>query len=60
MRNNRDRNLISSEPHEIEYIHRQFPGKSHEAVENALREAKAQLGSQDRERIMAILRQKLK
>jgi hypothetical protein len=60
MRNNRDRNLISSEPHEIEYIHRQFPGKTHGEVERAVREAKAQLGSQDRARIMQILRQKLK
>ena len=44
MSNNRDRNLVSGESHEIEYIHQQFPNKSHQEVENALREAKAQLG----------------
>jgi hypothetical protein len=60
MRNNRDRNLVSDEPYEIEYIHRQFPGKSHQEVESAIKEAKAQLGgSEDRERIMEFLRQKL-
>ena len=61
MRNNRDRNLVSDEPYEIEYIHGQFPGKSHGDVERAIREAKAELGgSEDRRRIMEILRQKLK
>jgi hypothetical protein len=61
MRNNRDRNLISGEPHEIEYVHRQFPRRSHEEVERAIREAKIQLGgSQNRGRIMGILREKLK
>ena len=60
MSNNRDRNLVSGESHEIEYIHQQFPNKSHQEVENALREAKAQLGgSEDRNRVMEILRQKL-
>jgi hypothetical protein len=61
MNNNRDRNLVSSEPYEIEYIHQQFPGKSHQEVLKAVKEAKAQLGgSEDRDRIMEILRQKLK
>ena len=61
MRSNRDRNLLSGEAHEIEYIHRQFPGRSHQEVERAIREAKAQLGgTENRGRIMEILRQKLK
>ena len=60
MNNSRDRRLVSSEPHEIEYIHRQFPSRSHSEVERAIRQAKSQLGgSQDRSRIMEILRRKL-
>jgi hypothetical protein len=58
---NRDRSLISDEPYEIEYIHRQFPNHSHEEVHRAIQAAKAELkGSENRERIMQILRQKLK
>jgi hypothetical protein len=61
MRSNRDRNLVSGEPYEIEYIHRQFPGRSHQEVVSAIKEAKAQLGgSEDRTRIMQILREKWK
>ena len=61
MRNSRDRQRVSGEAYEIEYIHRQFPGRSHSEVENALREAKSQLGgSEDRGRIMEILRRSLK
>jgi hypothetical protein len=57
----RDRGLVSDEPHEIEYIHRQFPSHSHEEVHRAIQAAKAELkGSEDRERTMQILRQKLK
>jgi hypothetical protein len=56
----RDRNLVSDEPYEIEYIHQQFPGKTHEAVHKAVQEAKQQLkGSEDREKIMEIVRKKL-
>jgi len=58
---NRDRSLISDEPYEIEYIHRQFPNHSHEQVHRAIRSAKAELkGSESREQIMQILCQKLK
>ena len=61
MRNSRDRRLISGEPYEIEYIHSRFPGHSHGEVERALREAKSELsGSEDRGRIMELLRRKLK
>lgn len=61
MSNNRDRNLVSNEPYEIEYIHQQFPNHSHQEVQKAIQEAKGQLGgSEDRDRIMEILRQKLK
>jgi hypothetical protein len=57
----RDRGLISEEPYEIEYIHRQFPNHSHEEVHQALKAAKAQLkGSENRDRIMQIMREKLK
>jgi hypothetical protein len=57
----RDRRLVSNEPHEIEYIHRQyFPGKTHQEVATAIAEAKKELnGSNDREEIMKILWQKL-
>lgn len=56
----RDRSLVSDEPYEVEYIHRQFPNRSHEEVLDALKAAKAELkGSEDRDRIMQILRQKL-
>jgi hypothetical protein len=61
MKNSRDRGLVSNEPHEIEYIHRQFPNCSHSEVEQAISEAKSQLGgSESRERIMEIVSQKLK
>ena len=61
MRNNQDKKLVSDEPYEIEYIHRQFPNKSHAEVERAIKEAKSQLGgSESREKIMEALRRKLK
>jgi len=57
----RDRTLVSSEPYEVEYIHQQFPNHSHDQVVKALDAAKAELkGSEDRDKIMNILRQKLK
>jgi hypothetical protein len=57
----RDRGLVSDEPYEIEYIHRQFPNHSHQEVHRAIQAAKSELkGSEDRTRIMQILRQKLK
>ena len=61
MRNSRDRNLVSNESYEIEYIHQQFPGRSHSEVERALREAKSELGgSESRDRVIELLRRKLK
>jgi hypothetical protein len=61
MRNSRDRGLVSGEGYEVEYIHRQFPGHSHQQVERAIQEAKSELGgSENRGRIMEILRRKLK
>ena len=61
MKKNQDGKLVSKEPYEIEYIHRQFPNKSHEEVERAIKEAKAELGgSESREKIMEALRRKLK
>lgn len=61
MRNSRDRNRVSDEPYEIEYIHRQFPNHSHEEVDRAIREAKSQMGgSEDRTRLMELLNRKLK
>jgi hypothetical protein len=60
MRDNRDRELISEEPYEIEYIHRQFPNRSHEEVHRAIESAKAQLhGSEDRKKIMQLVRKSL-
>jgi hypothetical protein len=57
----RDRGVVSDEPYEIEYIHRQFPGYSHEEIHSAIKAAKSQLkGSEDRSKIMKILREKLK
>jgi hypothetical protein len=57
----RDRGLVSEEPYEIEYIHRQFPNHSHEEVHRAIEAAKAQMkGSEDRKRIMEYLREHLK
>lgn len=57
----RDRGLVSDEPYEIEYIHRQFPNHSHEEVHNAVKAAKAQMhGSENREQLMEILRRTLK
>jgi hypothetical protein len=56
----RDRNLVSDEPYEIEYIHKQFPGKTHEAVYKAVEKAKKQLkGSESREKIMEIVPREL-
>jgi len=56
----RDRGFVSDEAHEVEYIHQQFPSHSHEEVHRALQAAKAELkGSEDRDRIMQILRTKL-
>lgn len=61
MRNSRDRRLVSEQPYEVEYIHRQFPGHSHAEVERAIREAKSEMGgSEDRGRIMESLRRKLR
>ena len=61
MNNSRDRNLVSGEPHEIEYIHRQFPNRSHQEVERAIEAAKAEMGgSEDRARLMEILKRTLK
>src|SRR3954469_5357153 len=57
----RDRKLVSDEPYEVEYIHKQFPKHSHEQVVNALNECKKQLqGSESREKIMECLRGKLR
>jgi hypothetical protein len=57
----RDHGLVSDEPHEIEYIHQQFPNHSHQEVHQAIKAAKAELkGSERRDRIMDILRRKLK
>lgn len=56
----RDRGLVSSEAHEIEYIHQQFPGHSHAEVVSALKAAKTEMkGSESRARMMQILRRKL-
>jgi hypothetical protein len=58
---NTDRNLVSDEPYEVEYIHKQFPNHSHEEVARALSAAKAELkGSESREKIMSILKRTLK
>jgi hypothetical protein len=55
----RDRGLISSEPWEIEYVHKQFPTHSHAEIESALTEVKRQLGgSEDRAKIMAAISRK--
>ena len=57
---NRDRNLVSSEPYEVEYIHQQFKGHSHQEVVSALESCKMELGgSDDREKIMECMRRKL-
>jgi hypothetical protein len=57
----RDRGLVSDEPYEVEYIHKQFPKHSHEAVVKALEECKRKLkGSESREKVMECLRGKLK
>jgi hypothetical protein len=57
----RDRKLVSDEKYEVEYIHKQFPKHSHEAVVKALDACKAQLkGSESREKIMECLKGKLK
>jgi hypothetical protein len=57
----RDRGLVSDEPYEVGYIHKQFPKHSHEAVVKALEECKRQLkGSESREKIMECLKGKLK
>jgi hypothetical protein len=57
----RDRGLVSDEPYEIEYIHQQFPNHAHDEVHKAIQAAKAELKrSEDRSKIMQILRQKLK
>jgi len=56
----RDRGLVSSEPYEIEHIHRQFPNRSHQEIVRAIAEAKRELGgSESRDKIMQLLRQKL-
>lgn len=56
----KDRNLVSDEVWEVEYIHKQFPGTTHAQVEAALEDCKAELGgSEDRDKIMACLRGKL-
>lgn len=56
----RDPGLISNEPYEVEYVHSQFPNRSHQEVQNAIDEAKRELhGSEDRQKIMQILRRKL-
>lgn len=61
MNNSQDRNRVSNEPYEIEYIHRQFPGKSHAEVEQAIQRAKSEMGgSESRERLMEILNRTLK
>jgi hypothetical protein len=53
----RDRGLVSNEPWEIEYIHKNFPGRSHQEVEAALQSAKQELGgSEEREKIMELMR----
>jgi hypothetical protein len=57
----RDRGLVSNEPYEIEYIHQQFPNKSHQEVASAIEEAKKELrGSESRDKVMELLRQKLR
>jgi hypothetical protein len=61
MRNSRDRDRVSEEAYEVEYIHQQFPGHSHDKVHKAIQAAKASMnGSEDRKRIMEYLRQHLK
>jgi hypothetical protein len=61
MSQSQDRKLVSSEPWEVETIHRHFPAKSHAEVERALQEVKKELsGSESREKIMERLREKLR
>ena len=56
----RDRNLVSDEPWEVEYIHKQFPNTTHAEVEAALEDCKRELnGSEDRDKIMQCMRSKL-
>lgn len=58
--NKRDPDLVSSEPWEVEYIHKQFPNRSHAEVVQALKECKEGLpGTEQREKIMECVRQKL-
>lgn len=60
MRSSRDRNRVSDEPYEIEYIHRKFPNHSHQEVEAAIRQAKSEMGgSESREKLMEILNRRL-
>lgn len=55
----RDAGLVSSEPWEIEYIHKQFPTHSHSEITKAVSEVKHELGgSEDRGKILAALRRK--
>ena len=55
-----DRALVSDEPWEIETIHKHFPKRSHQEIKSAVEAAKKQLkGSESREKIMEILKQKL-
>jgi hypothetical protein len=55
----RDPGLISSEPWEIEYVHKQFPTHSHSEIQKAILEVKHELGgSEDRSKIMAALRRR--
>ena len=57
----RDRKLVSDEPHEVEYLHRKFPNSTHNEVVRALSSCKKELnGSEDRRKVMACLRGKLK
>jgi hypothetical protein len=56
----RDNCLASNGLWQIEYIHRQFPGKSHDEVVSALESAKRELnGSEDRHKIAKLMRQML-
>ena len=56
-RNNR---LASNGLWQIEYIHRQFPGKSHDEIVAALESAKRELnGCEDRRKVVNRMRQKL-
>ena len=56
---NDDRPLVASQPYKLEYLRKRFPKATRAAISTALNDCTAELKTDDRQQIMACLKEKL-